>query len=60
MHMQSSVILHPCSAAGEVLGEVRRGFELQRARTAAYDVKYALSDGRNRLKLLQEAIGFSR
>jgi hypothetical protein len=43
-----------------VLREVRRGFELHRGKAAPYDIKYALSDGRNRLKLLEEAIGFSR
>jgi hypothetical protein len=48
------------AAAGEVLAEVRREFALQRGKAAPYDIKYALSDGRNKLKLLEEAIGFSR
>jgi hypothetical protein len=43
-----------------VLAEVRRGFELQRGKRAPYDIKYALSDGRTRLRCLQETIGFSR
>ncbi|KAF8055469.1 TTC28 [Scenedesmus sp. PABB004] len=50
----------PASSRGDVLAEVRREFELQRSRTAPYDIKYALSDGRTRLRYLEEAIGFSR
>lgn len=46
--------------AGEVLSEVRREFSLQRGKEAPYDIKFALSDGRNKLKMLEEAIGFSR
>jgi hypothetical protein len=46
--------------AEDVLAEVRREFELQRAKAAPYDIKYALSDGRMRLRMLEEAIGFSR
>lgn len=45
---------------GEVLQEVRREFHQQRSKEAAYDIKYALSDGRNKLKMLEEAIGFTR
>jgi hypothetical protein len=60
-------VLKPVAAAAaaaaavvEVLQEVRREFHLQRSKEAAYDIKYALSDGRNKLKMLEEAIGFSR
>lgn len=49
-----------CRAAGEVLAEVRREFELARPKAAVYDIKFALSDGRTRLRMLQESIGFSR
>lgn len=52
-------ILLPIFAA-DVLVEIRRGFELQRTRSAPYDIKYALSNGRTRLRMLEEAIGFSR
>jgi hypothetical protein len=52
--------LHPFALAGEVLQEVRREFNLQRAKEAPYDIKYALSDGRTKLKMLQEAIGFTK
>jgi hypothetical protein len=48
------------SAAEDVLAEVRREFELQKSKAAPYDIKYALSDGRTRLRFLEEAIGFSR
>lgn len=47
-------------AAGDVLAEVRREFELQKNKEAPYDIKYALSDGRTRLRYLEEMIGFSR
>lgn len=45
---------------GEVLQEVRREFVLQRGKQAPYDIKYALSDGRTKLKMLEETIGFTR
>jgi hypothetical protein len=57
-------ILRMCPAflfpAEDVLAEVRREFELQKSKAALYDIKYALSDGRTRLRFLEEAIGFSR
>lgn len=49
-----------CILPGEVLQEVRREFHQQRSKEVAYDIKYALSDGRNKLKMLEEAIGFTR
>lgn len=51
---------HHQHTIGDVLKEVRREFNLQRNKEAPYDIKYALSDGRNKLKMLEEAIGFSR
>uniref|UniRef100_A0A383VL90 Complex 1 LYR protein domain-containing protein n=1 Tax=Tetradesmus obliquus TaxID=3088 RepID=A0A383VL90_TETOB len=50
----------PAGNKEDVLSEVRREFELQREKAAPYDIKYALSDGRTRLRMLEEAIGFSR
>lgn len=46
--------------AGEVLSEVRRGFDESRAAPDAYATKYALSDGRTRLKQLEEMLGLTR
>jgi hypothetical protein len=47
--------------AGEVSSEVRREFEVHRTSARdAYSIKYLLSDGRTRLKLLHEMIGFRR
>jgi hypothetical protein len=54
-----AVVLH-VPDAGEVLTEIRREFELQQGRQELYDIKFALSDGRTRLRMLQESIGFSR
>lgn len=44
---------------GEVLAEVRREFRAQQGggRKEPYAVKYLLSDGRTRLKMLDEMIG---
>eukprot|EP00775_Hariotina_reticulata_P001484 gene1484-1824_t len=50
----------PGNVRGEVLAEVRREFELQQGKQEPYDIKYTLSDGRSRLKMLRESIGFSR
>lgn len=50
----------PRAHAGDMLSEVRREFDLQRHKQAPYDIKYALSDGRTKLRFLQESIGFSR
>lgn len=46
--------------AGEVRSEMRRGFEQGRDAPDAYATKYLLSDGRMRLKQLEEMIGFRR
>ena len=42
---------------GEVLAEVRREFRLHAGAEDPYAIKYHLSDGRTRLKQLQEMIG---
>lgn len=49
----------PRLTAGEVRSEVRRGFELHRSASEPYAIKYALSEGRTRLKQLSEMIGLS-
>ncbi|KIY95694.1 hypothetical protein MNEG_12268 [Monoraphidium neglectum] len=51
----------PASNRGEVMSEVRREFRSQQDPSKprdAYAVKYLLSDGRTKLKMLQEMIGF--
>jgi hypothetical protein len=50
----------PQQTTADVLKEVRREFNLQRNKEAPYDIKYALSDGRTKLKMLQESIGFTK
>ena len=39
---------------------MRREFELHSKAADAYSIKYHLSDGRTRLKQLEEMIGFRR
>jgi hypothetical protein len=47
----------PASPSGDLYREIRREFELYRAETDLYAIKYHLSDGRARLKLLGEMLG---
>ena len=50
----------PHTQKGEVLAEVRREFKLHSKAEDAYSIKYHLSDGRSRLKQLEEMIGLRR
>lgn len=45
---------HGHKLADELMSHARSAFELQRGRTEPYDIKYALSDGREQLKRLRE------
>ena len=42
--------------AAELRAHARNAFELQRNKLEAYDIKYALSDGREQLKRLKETL----
>lgn len=42
--------------AEDLKGYARDQFELHRKKTEPYDIKYALSDGREQLKKLQETL----
>ena len=44
------------ACSGEILEQVRQGFEAQRGEADAYAKKYLLSDGRSQLKMLRETL----
>ena len=50
---------HPPFLSDEIRGQVRQEFETQKHLNEAYSIKYALSDGRAKLKQLEAMFGMT-
>lgn len=58
--LRASRLVPPGSGRDGLVAEIQREFGLHKGVTDAYTIKYLLSDGRTRLKQLEEMLGMQR